>query len=253
MTSPIAVVGTQRRCVPVARAGARLRLAATVALAAALAACSSTGPLPAGRAMIGSEPVPAPRIAIGDRWVYQGLDGEGGSPVVLERVVTRVSGDQVQLRQRRLDARRMPEPGERIRALIRSTLALDVPGKVSGQMRYADFPLALGKSWEYTYQLSGKADVVTTYRVGARVDALERISVPAGTFDALRIEHQGNWDTPTLINGAVGSVSGRISATFWYAPAVNGWARIELTLYRPDGSAQTRLEQELVSYRPATR
>ena len=253
MSEPVAVVGTRERCVPVAGRRSVTRLAAGLALGLALGACSTIGSGPAGRGVIGSDPVPAPKIALGDRWVYQGLDGESGDPVSLERVVTRVSGDQVQLRQRGLDSRGRPVPGERMRSMSRTTLSLDVPGKVSGQMRYADFPLALGKSWDYGYQLSGRADSVTTYRVGARVDGLERITVPAGVFDALRIEHLGSWDTPVLVNGAVGSLSGKISATFWYAPSVNGWARIDLTLYRPDGSVQTRLQQELVSYQPAKR
>ncbi len=253
MSRALAAVGTQQRCVPVGGRRWLARLAAGVALGAALGACSTTGSLPAGRSAIGSDPVPPPQISVGDRWVYQGLDGEGGDPVSLERVVTRVRGDQVHLRQRGLDSRGRPEAGERMRSMSRTTLALDVPNKVSGQMRYADFPLALGKSWEYGYQLSGRADSVTTYRVSARVDGLERIRVPAGVFDALRIEHQGNWDNPVLVNGAVSSLGGKISATFWYAPAVNGWARIDLTLYRPDGSVETRLQQELVSYQPGRR
>ncbi len=253
MSKPVAAVGPQQRCEPLALRRWLTRLAAGLALGAALAGCSTTGSLPGGRDAIGSEPVPAPKIAVGDRWVYQGLDGESGNPVALERVVTRISGDVVQMRQRGLDRRGQPESGERMRSMSRTTLALDVPNKVSGQMRYADFPLALGKSWQYGYQLSGRTDSVTTYRVGARVDALERVRVPAGVFDALRVEHQGDWDTPVLVNGVVSSLSGKISATFWYAPAVNGWARIDLTLYRPDGSVQTRLQQELVSYHPAQR
>ena len=246
-----AATTSQRRAL---RAGWR-RLAspvAALALAAALAACVAPGDLVPPPA-IGSAPIGSPTIRVGDRWVYRGTDGDAQDPVSLERTVVRVDGDRIEMRQQTLDSWGRPEPGQRVRSMSRSTLALDVAGRVSGQMRYADFPLALGKSWEYGYQLATGANSLSTYRVGARVEGIERVRVRAGVFDAVRIEHSGQWSAPVAEAGAVRTINGRIQGTFWYAPAINGWARIDLTLFRPDGSIETRLQQELVRYESGQR
>lgn len=250
---------SQRRCAGELRCpappGGRGRVAGLVlgvALAGALAACAVPEPYPRTPA-IGSAPIVLPSIRVGDRWVYRGTDGEAQDAVSLERTVRRIDGDRIELRQQTLDAWGRPEPGMRLRVLSRATLALDVAGLVSGQMRYADFPLALGKSWDYRYQLAAGPRSLSNYQVRARVEGIERVRVRAGVFDAVRIEHRGEWSTPVTEAGAVRTVTGRIEGTFWYAPAVNNWARIDLTLYRPDGSVETRLQQELVRYEPAPR
>ncbi len=242
------------RGAPAPAAGWRrlLSLTASLALAGVLAACAVPGPIP-GTPAIGSAPIGAPTIRVGDRWVYRGSDGEAPDSISLERTVSRIDGDRIEMRQQMLDSSGRAEPGVRVRSMSRSTLAPDIAGKVSGQIRYADFPLALGKSWEYRYQLAAGANSLSSYRVAARVEGIERVRVPAGVFDAVRIEHQGDWSTPVADAGAVSTITGRIVGTFWYAPAINGWARIDLTLYRPDGSVETRLQQELVRYEPAQR
>lgn len=242
------------RGVPAPGAGWRrlVRLTASLAVAGVLAACAIPGPVP-GTPAIGSAPIGTPTIRVGDRWVYRGSDGESSDSISLERTVSRIDGDRIEMRQRMLDSSGRAEAGVRVRSMSRSTLALDVAGKVSGQMRYADFPLALGKSWEYRYQLAAGANSLSSYRVAARVEGIERVRVRAGVFDAVRIEHQGDWSTPVTDAGGVRTITGRIEGTFWYAPAINGWARIDLTLYRPDGSIETRLQQELVRYEPAQR
>lgn len=230
--------------------GARLALA--LVLGGVLGACATPGTEP-GESAIGSAPIAAPTIRVGDRWVYHGSDSGSQAPVSLERTVTRINGDQVVMRQRTLDAWGRPEPEVRMRSMSRTTLALDASARISGSMRYADFPLALGKSWEYGYQLSAGRGILSTYRVNARVARIEQVRVRAGVLDAVRIEHEGLWQTPVTEGGAVGTATGRIRGTFWYAPAINGWARIDLSLYRPDGELETRLQQELVRYEPSLR
>jgi hypothetical protein len=42
--------------------------------------------------------------------------------------------------------------------------------------------------------------------------------------------------------------SGEVRTTYWYAPAVGTWVRLEVDLRKPDGSRDLGIVQELVEY-----
>lgn len=233
-------------------------------LAAALAGCAGL-PLPGagpgggpGGSAAGTAPmalpVARPALHVGDRWVYAGREtGEGaaGGPTVLARTVTRIAGDHVELAQVPLDpATRRPTGPARTRNVKLSVWHLDPAARSSGEIRALVFPLAPGKAWQYEYWIAGGArDVVTTYRYRARVEAPETVRTPAGRFETLRVVHEGEWSRPVLEDGQPSVRTGTVTTTYWYAPAVGSWVRLEVDLRRPDGRRELGVVQELVEYR----
>jgi hypothetical protein len=83
------------------------------------------------------------------------------------------------------------------------------------------FPLAIGKTWTQvsSYVINGWT---YNYEVDARVASAEKITVPAGTFDTLKITIRRTYrgektGGPTQ--------AGWIDDTFWYAPAAKNYVR----------------------------
>lgn len=233
-----------------------------VALGAGLAACAGPGagwpgglggPGGAGSQAI-AWPVDRPQLRVGDRWVYAGRelgDSAADGRIVLERTVTRVAGDRVELRQVPLDAAtRRPAGPARARNVRLSVWHLDPGVRSSGEIRSLAFPLTPGKQWQYEYWLAaGAGDAVTTYRYQARVDGTEIVRTPAGRFDTVRVVHEGEWSRPVLERGQPSVRSGAVTTTYWYAPAVGTWVRLEVDLRRADGGRELGVVQELVDHR----
>jgi len=191
-------------------------------------------------------------LRVGDRWVYAGRelgDSAADGRTVLSRTVTRVAGDRVELTQVPLDASsRRPAGPARTRSAKPSVWHLDPGGRWSGDIRALVFPLEPGKRWEYEYWMGGAGDIVTTYRYRARVEAIETVRTPAGRFETLRVVHEGEWSRPVLERGRPAVRSGAVTTTYWYAPAVGSWVRLEVDLRRADGGRELGVVQELVDY-----
>jgi hypothetical protein len=105
------------------------------------------------------------------------------------------------------------------------------------------FPLNVGKTWTFSYEFQSKASTVVEVKQTATVKGWETVTVPAGTFRALRVEHAG-W-----YSAREGSAmwTGRITETFWYAPAAR---RIVAQEYRDttgSGEAYDQRRDELVA------
>jgi hypothetical protein len=114
---------------------------------------------------------------------------------------------------------------------------------VEGIFRATDFPLAPGKTWAHSYKRRPpNGQGIAEMSHDAQVTGWEEISVPAGTFKALRIEHNGSWRN--------GPNSGKEAYVAWYAPQVK---RVVKSTFQTWNAAGTRLdfnsETRLVSYR----
>lgn len=235
----------------------------TAVLALALAGCAGL-PAPGGWPADGGArqadgqaitlPVDRPVLRVGDRWVYAGRelgDAAASGRTVLARTVSHIAGDRVELTQVPLDpSTGRPAGPARTRNVKLSVWHLDPGARSSGEVRSLVFPLSPGKAWQYEYWLAaGASDVVTTYRYQARVEGIETVRTPAGRFQALRVVHEGQWSRPALERGQPSVQSGSVTTTYWYAPAVGSWARLEVDLRRPDGARELGVVQELVEYR----
>jgi lipoprotein-anchoring transpeptidase ErfK/SrfK len=210
-----------RTCSPVFRSAL---LAASLAMAAALAACAT--PNPAIAPLQSSQSAPAPAVTTGDNWTYRVRDGYTG----LERGNLRL------------------QVTESTRGSI--TLAASVPGSAQEEMQVYDprwnwlkrratnmqpfeyspaypafaFPMAPGKTWRERVYATDPADGRRfPVHIEGTVLGWERVRVPAGEFEALKIRRKVFVDYWQL------NVRGRsdIMEYEWYAPAVKQSVRRE--------------------------
>jgi hypothetical protein len=90
---------------------------------------------------------------------------------------------------------------------------------------YLSFPMTVGKSWDFHHVrrfTSGTLDVSGH----AKVVAFERVQVPAGSFDAYKIESRG-----TNAKQLERLYSAPFTATYWYAPNVKKIIKEDYALY----------------------
>ena len=100
----------------------------------------------------------------------------------------------------------------------------------------------LGKRWKASNErtVNGRTDIVV-YDV--HIAAVERIKVPAGEFDAFRIEADG-WNL---------GVQGKLKSTSWQVPGLNFPVRMDRLIWGPRGDYRMAERQELVElYQQAT-
>jgi hypothetical protein len=199
--------------------------------AAALASAAILASVPA----FGQEaPLPAPNV--GDVWRFRRIDlWTDQETSVLEYRLVRLTPDRLVLensatrrklyRTRDANPCRRPTPGEE--QVCAGPFRF--PLKVGNRHRYEDFPSS-------DRQVKLWADCV--------VAAREQVSVPAGSFDAYRIECDGTW-TPVSRE----PLSGRWSETVWYAPAVHWWVKQTLFNRTWTGVLQDKTAFELIEYR----
>lgn len=88
------------------------------------------------------------------------------------------------------------------------------------------FPMQIGSKSSYEKQpwTNGNGHDGATCEVKVE----EKVTVAAGTFDALRIECAGFWNR--VIDDQPGSNrgrSGKIATTFWYAPVIGRWVKFQ--------------------------
>lgn len=130
-----------------------------------------------------------------------------------------------------------------------ATWSIESARIVEGKQIPLAFPLAVGKTWEYTYRRKRNDDLgVTIYRVKAKVEAFERIETPAGSFEAFKVVHQKHYET---------SKEGRnwtstSEEVFWYAPSARRWVRRDLIDRDSRGRIADKYREEViaVSLRP---
>jgi hypothetical protein len=96
------------------------------------------------------------------------------------------------------------------------------------------FPLSVGKSWTGSYDGYTNDDGASwNAKSKCAVQAAEKVKVPAGEFDALRIECEDAWSS--------GPFSGVSKTTSWYAPKVG-------TVVKSLNPEAARWNYELTSY-----
>ncbi len=208
-------------------------------------------PGPAAGAVI---PIPGAEkadIRVGDKLWYSGGDGTGPQ-ITIMREVTSVQENAVLYRQTDIDRSGKPGKAFRNRRQSLASLELDNPAKASGQVRFVDFPLGLGKTWSYRYQNKSKSGSLQTYDIVARVEAEEMVRTPAGNFKALRILHGGQWNVPVLDQGTMKISSGSLRSTVWFAPAIGNWVRFESENLNAQGGVEVKVSQELVRFERRT-
>lgn len=104
------------------------------------------------------------------------------------------------------------------------------------------FPLEPGKTWELTFRavgFGGTRQFRQQWKV--TVEGTETITVPAGTFETIRLRQEGFYNCSSGCN-----YSGRRSSTYWYAPAVGREVKEEIEQLSPNFRDHSR--RELISF-----
>ena len=158
--------------------------------------------------------VPAPPVwTTGDRWRFQSISAGGRRTTYTQRVDREETLDGV--------AYYVIKTGTRETFYRKSDLALShdtVRGELDTRRTpprlYFIWPLTVGATWEQTYhfeRLSNKHSYDSSYAAG--VEGEETVTVPAGTFRALKI-----------VNRDASKKS--VIWELWYAPDVRMWVRM---------------------------
>lgn len=112
---------------------------------------------------------------------------------------------------------------------------------VNGGEAPADAPRAEG------YPLGSPS--LPRWSVNVRIHGWEQITVPAGTFRALRVESEGR----RSVGGRGGAQAGRFKTTAWYAPDVKRLVKLERKVWSADAFSPELVHDnvlELTTYRP---
>jgi hypothetical protein len=193
----------------------RIRILVLAALSAAVAACA---PLPVGTPLQSSDPAATPTLSVGDSWTYHVRDGYTGLDRGTQRhQVVEVTGDRIgmtiALPNGMEEAWTYDRGGNWLRHPAHGLQTFDY----SPAYRAFDFPIAPGKTWRARLTAT---DPATGWRFPVWIDGVvlgwERVKVPAGEFDAIRVKRAVYFDYYDY------TTRGRseIVEYEWYAPAV---------------------------------
>jgi hypothetical protein len=194
--------------------------------------------------------IDAPTLKVGDSWTYDRTDGwKNLKEYTTVVVVTEVSDTESRSEGKRSD-------NGQVATVFRNKDLNRVRTEVGDRRFLAEpyyplysFPLETGKSWEKEVTFTRSYDdwkVVS--KMKGQVLGWEKVSVPAGTFEALKIVLSGSYNGSGGPNtGGAGRWTGQQSETIWYAPEVRNAVK---SVYEDGGARSiTKTILELVEYK----
>jgi hypothetical protein len=174
-----------------------------------------------------AQSAPVPTLKVGDRWVYDVKSGFGLSTITYQetREVTAVGagGIEVKVTGKNVDGKdfsRVEEfaaPG-RLRS---GALCADEVRRYPSPLQRVAFPITPGQrssKWVDVVAEPGGAKGQINYTFRTR--GWEKVTTPAGTFDAIRVDTLMVLDDATPFRDAT-----NCNFSYWYAPAVRGTVR----------------------------
>ena len=194
--------------------------ALTTAMALLAGACASVD--------VGGAPgpsVPAPQYRVGDKWVYHIVDGYRAKIVWDEtHEVTAIGADGVTVKViakgPTIDVERVekwPSPG----VVLQGSAYEDETNRFDPPLVRYKFPLSTGETWnQRVIDLEKPPAPYGGISRSTTVGGYEKITTPAGTFDAIRMrlfmqmDDETFWRYPTQCNYLI-----------WYAPAIGALVR----------------------------
>ena len=212
-----------------------------------------------------------PVVHANDSWHYKNTIEQQGHFTEShdESTVVRTQADAILLRIHMLDS-----PLQPTEVLVGDDWARrrSVDGQEIVVNRPFAFPLVAGKTWALDYRETDPNRNLSSERweIHYQVVDVEPVTVPAGTFDAVKIEATGRW-TGTLANAVTGiattrsdeqgvavtnrldrqtphDATGRLYKAFWYVPAVKRAVKVVEEVYSSNGTRTESRTSELESY-----
>jgi hypothetical protein len=162
-----------------------------------------------------AQEAPQPDIKVGDRWTYQLLDkltGEikGSATLTIYEVTDTEIHQKAQIKTK--------APINRVEYLDRQLNLIDngvYQWKPS--TGFFHFPLTIGKEWSQQYEaVAISNESKTRHNVSAKVVAFEKIKVPAGEFDAFKIEYT----IRSISTSDADRADSYTKTVRWYSPSV---------------------------------
>lgn len=198
------------------------------------------GPLALAEARL---PAPPPTPAVGDSWTYQYSDVRKGVKGNLNRIeVTSIDNAGVHVDVRRADGGAPP---------TQQLFSSEMNPIDRGAMHFAPsfarfaFPLAPGKEWQSDVvgdnQKLGKQ---LRYTIKGKVLDWEKIKVPAGEFDALKVVVDAAYRDAGVDNDG----NGKLTETIWFVPEINNFVKLDYRETDKQGRIANRDSWELTSY-----
>jgi hypothetical protein len=182
--------------------------------------------IPVAMAQAPAERIEGPTVKVGDTWIYNKLEGWNN---VLEDIsvvrVKRVGPGGIFMEATGLDGGNLA----RIQRTADFNLVrIQAPKFTKTTLPYYpnfSFPLWVGKTWKgkVAFESTDQPGKEVHAELEGRVVGFESVTVPAGTFFALKIELGGPYRARNLED----SWTGRIEDTLWYSPQVRNAVRYE--------------------------
>lgn len=218
-----------------------------------------------------AETVELPALKSGDRWTYQHTVEKGPTGWTQtheELVVTRATPSAIYYTAR---TRGSTQAARDLLSGRDWSRMRDINGKETVINRPFLFPLETGKSWDITYEEQKPNAIHDSERFETHyvVVGYETVTVPAGTFKALKVEADGHWHavltaSQKLVQGVQATadastlttqtqrvvprdVEGRIYKAFWYSPEAKRWVKSIEEYYSNTGVRNERYTDELES------
>ena len=171
------------------------------------------------------EPVRAPYVEKGDCWSYrarnfrdQGKFRAADEYELCVSFIDAATGTILGVQTFKSDARENDATFTTDWGSVRSgSGAVNTP-----PARFLRFPLRAGDSYRLEYETRNPRaakNLLARHRWDIKVVGWEDVTVPAGTFHALKIEGKGSYER--VDSGARGAES----VTYWYAPEVARWVK----------------------------
>jgi hypothetical protein len=205
----------------------------------------------------GAEPLPTPSLQVGDRWRYLLINRYNGSVIGETAVTVTAVTPEIRLR---VDAGGGSTPVEERYADAWSVLTdATYDSRITFETPVPVVPpgartgLSLNTATRYRSDLSND---VLAWSQRLRVTGWERVQVPAGPFDAMRIERLISFKHPDVFR-----FDPIRTDVLWYAPQVGRWVMREWTgNYMSGGpqpmrsrSLEDRIQWQLSAWEPAKR
>lgn len=195
-------------------------------------------------AAAGAEMVDKPAPHVGDCWTYRQTDLSNDEMGRSKYCVAALSDTTITATQEDTSG----QPNE--------TMTLDRSGNTtrSGDKIWEPsnlahlFPAIGGETWSGRMRVkNGKAGPYQSCLVQGKVLPAETVTVPAGTFQALRFESEVEcWDTSTKTAG----FTVKILNIRWYAPEINNNVMTDLYTFS-NGRIRSKVNSQLITYTPS--
>lgn len=223
--------------------------------------------------LVHAESFPAPKLSPGDTWNYVETveTGPNGWRQTHDQIVLlRTTSDHIYYEAKQAGT---TQPANEAVAGADWSRSRNVNGTETMVNQPLSFPLSVGKTWEvkYTEAHPNVKHESESFDARFKVVGPESVEVPAGKFDAIKIEAEGDWTAQTapMQSATGGTVStqtgttvvmqtrratpvvatGRIYKAFWYVPEIGRWVKSVEEYYNSNGVRTQRFSSELESFK----